>query len=168
MEPSCLISLSLMLLVAMALQKNLTGACSTHPNCCSGVPFRKSTASPPLFTHVHASSARARRFAFVVCGSAPWKLGHTQPEWLHHRRNPLKHLSLLFVLVLRKDPSAASYRSFSAPRWPTFDHPSHVFVRWLYPECTLEEIIYLYSLMFFISFYIQLMQIFLSLMLHCS
>lgn len=36
-----------------------------------------------------------------------WKLGHMQPEWLHHRRNSVKHLSLLFLLVPRKDLSAA-------------------------------------------------------------
>lgn len=108
MESPCLISLSLMWLVAVTLQKKWTRACATHPeNCCSSVSFRNSIAYPPHFTHNHASSVRARQFAFVVCGSALWKLGHMQPEWLHHRRNSVKHLSLLPLLVPRKDLSAA-------------------------------------------------------------
>lgn len=88
--------------------KKWTQTCATHPqNCCSSVSFRDSTAYPPHFTHTHASSARACRFAFVVCGSALWKLGHIQPEWLHHRINSVKHLPRLSLFVPRKDLSAA-------------------------------------------------------------
>lgn len=139
MESSCLVSPTLMLLVAVTLQKKRT----THPeNCCS---FRNSTAYPPHFTHIPASSARARRFAFVVCWSALWKLGHMQPEWLHHRRNSVKHLSRLFPLVPRKDLSAASAHIahsllLAAPPSITL-LISSIFAWWLYPECTLGEIL---------------------------
>lgn len=70
MESSCLISLSLTLLVAVSLQKKWTRACSTHlEKCCSSVSWRHSTGYPPHFTHT--SSGRAGRFAFVdlLCGN---------------------------------------------------------------------------------------------------
>lgn len=111
----------------------------------SGVSFRNFTAYPPHFTHIPASLARACRFAFVVCWSALWKLGQMQPEWLHHRRNSVKHLSLLFPLVPRKDLSAASTHIahsvlLAAPPSITLLNSS-LFACWLYPECTLGEIL---------------------------
>lgn len=74
---------------------------------------------------LHTSSTRARRFAFVVRISALGKLGHMQPEWFHHRRNSVKHLSLLPLLVPRKDLSAerayiAQYLLLAAPPSLTF------------------------------------------------
>lgn len=109
--------------------KKWTWACDTHPqNCCSSVSFRNSTAYPLHCTHIHASSARACRFAFVVCGSALWKLGHMQPEWHHHRRNSVKHLPRLSLLVPRKDLSAAlAHIAYSLLLAAPPYHPSHVF-----------------------------------------
>lgn len=68
-----------------------------------------------------------------------------QPEWLHHRRNSVKHLSLLFPLVPRKDLSAASTHIahsvlLAAPPSITLLNSSR-FACWLYPECTLGEIL---------------------------
>lgn len=82
-----------------------------HPqNCCSGVSFRNATACPSTF-YTYKIFGKSVSLCLVVWGSALWKLGHVQPEWLYHMRNSMKHLSLLSLLVPGKDLSAASAQS---------------------------------------------------------
>lgn len=130
--------------------KKWTRACATHPrNCCSSVLFRNSTAYPSAPV-LHTSSAGAHRFAFVVCGSALGKLGHMQPEWLHHRRNSVKHLSLLPPLP-RKDlltASAPIAQFLLLAASPSITLTSLLSAQCLYPQYTLGEILQIWCFCF--------------------
>lgn len=145
MESSCQISLSVMLLLAVTLQKNEL----KHPqNRCSVAPFRYSTAYPPHFTRIRSSvrvSVCVLSFEDLLCGNwvmcsqsgfITWEI-----QWS------------IFPYCPCSCPERTSQRPLLllSSLLPYPHQPSHIFTLWIYPASIQVGIT---------IFYISVLQIF--------